>query len=90
MAALVLRHASIVEGRCTAAVSGIQVTRHGYIQAMLLCRAGTAALVARRASIANAYDAMAVGGYLRASGVEGASYSFSRGDAATETRWTLP
>lgn len=45
--------------------------------------------MSRRASIVNGYDAMAVGGFLRASGVKGSSYSFSRSEAATETQWTL-
>jgi hypothetical protein len=50
---------------------------------------GCAALAARRCSVVNAYDAFAVGGWLRASGVSDATYVFTRTDSATETRWTI-
>lgn len=56
-----------------------------------LCgRAGLAALASRRAAMANVYDALAIGGFLRASGITSASYSLTRSDTAYEETWTLP
>ena len=52
--------------------------------------AGLAALASRRAAMANVYDALAIGGFLRASGITGASYSLTRSDTAYEETWTLP
>ena len=40
--------------------------------------------------MANVYDALAIGGFLRASGIMGASYSLTRSDTAYEEAWTLP
>jgi len=40
--------------------------------------------------MANVYDALAIGGFLRASGITGASYSLIRSDTAYEETWTLP
>ncbi len=40
--------------------------------------------------MANVYDALAIGGFLRASGITSASYSLTRSDTAYEETWTLP
>ena len=51
--------------------------------------AGLAALASRRASMANAHDALAIGGFLRASGVVDASYQLTWSDTAVESQWTV-
>lgn len=50
---------------------------------------GLAALVDRKSSIANVYDALAVNGFLRASGLRSASYVASTNDTETSVRWTI-
>ena len=40
--------------------------------------------------MANIYDALAIGGFLRASGIDGATYKLARTDTAYEEAWTLP
>lgn len=51
--------------------------------------AGLAILADRKAAIANAYDALAVGGFLRASGYTEASYTIVRSDIGSTTHWTI-
>ena len=39
--------------------------------------------------MANAHDALAIGGFLRASGIANASYELTWSDTAVEERWTV-